>query len=95
MILLSRGANVSIRGDEGYTALHLAIQSGHLYVIKLLVKAGADFEASTSDGSTCTPLHVATQFGRSGAVAALVKTGADLEGYVHRFTWRRTTGTGW
>ena len=39
-ILVKRGANVSMTGDGGITALHLAAQVGHLAVTVDLIKVG-------------------------------------------------------
>lgn len=38
--------------DEGVTALHLSAHGGHHAVSKMLVKAGANVEAATTEGLT-------------------------------------------
>jgi hypothetical protein len=40
--LLSYGADVNVRGENGQCPIHWAVQSGDLEVIKLIVQAGAD-----------------------------------------------------
>ena len=44
-VLLGKGADVSIAGEDGYTALHVSAEKGHLAVTKMFLKAGADLEA--------------------------------------------------
>ena len=44
------------------TPLHLAVNSGCISVVKLLIEKGADVTATTKNG--CTPLHPAASCGR-------------------------------
>lgn len=44
-LLLRRGANINARGPLGETALMWAAQEGHLEVLRVLLKGGADAEA--------------------------------------------------
>ncbi|CAN0454105.1 unnamed protein product [Ectocarpus sp. 12 AP-2014] len=54
-LLLNRGANVSVVADDGHTALHLSARDGgHPVVTKILLKAGADIEAVTSEGDAAS-----------------------------------------
>ncbi|HEV7728055.1 MAG TPA: ankyrin repeat domain-containing protein [Modestobacter sp.] len=46
-------------GEDGWTALHLAVAAGAPAVVEVLVAAGADLSAATEGGRT--PLHVALQ----------------------------------
>lgn len=46
MVLLDRGANMSVVDEEGRAALHRSAFSGHVDATKLLVKAGSDLEAN-------------------------------------------------
>lgn len=79
--LLDKGANVSIAGDDGLTALLASVQYGHLAVTKMLIDevrrlGGGDLEAAvTSDGFT--PLHMAADTGDWEAVRALTEAGAN------------------
>ncbi|SCX52368.1 Ankyrin repeat [Klenkia marina] len=51
--LLTAGARVDRRDPEtGRTALHAAVEVGHLESVRALLAAGADREATTSDGAT-------------------------------------------
>ena len=61
--------------DDGFTALHCAVQEGHPDVVEVLIDAGADIEARTTEAST--PLHYACENGKLAIVKVLVKAGAD------------------
>ncbi|CAG2123517.1 unnamed protein product, partial [Medioppia subpectinata] len=45
-LLVSKGANTSIRGNEGETALLLAAANGHVHVLKELIAIGVDINES-------------------------------------------------
>ena len=55
----------------------LAVNGKHKNVAKLLLSAGADINATDSDGKS--PLHVAARFGHVEFVQFLIDNGADLE----------------
>ena len=57
LILLNAGARVGIFGDNGYTPLHYAAQSGGVNVVRLLLERGADKSAVDKSGNT--PLALA------------------------------------
>jgi ankyrin repeat protein len=61
---------------HGQTALHRAVRSGELGVIRQLLAGGADVDARDSDSNT--PLHRAIQSGRQEAAKALIAAGADV-----------------
>ena len=68
--LLDHGANVNQRGTfgglshgQGITALHVAAQSGHIAMVRLLVEQGADLSA-TDDLYGATPAGWAEHSGR-------------------------------
>ena len=79
--ILDAGANVNRQTDEGYTALHCAIDvNGEANlntaeVIDLLVSAGADLKARQHYG--WTPLLRAVVEGTAAEVKALLAAGAD------------------
>ena len=58
------------------TPLYLAADQGHTHVVMELIKAGADLNQATSEGST--PLYIAAQNGHEGIVALLIQAGADV-----------------
>lgn len=73
--LIEKGANVSVVGDGGFTALLASAQSGQQTIAKMLVKARASLESADIDGST--PLHIAAQGGHSGVMRVLLEAGAN------------------
>jgi len=75
--LLYASANVKATTRIGaYTPLILAAKNGSAGVMAPLIKAGADVNAVTSNGTT--PLMLAAASGSVDAVAALVGAGADV-----------------
>ena len=40
-LLISKGANVNAKDDDGWTPLHYAVREGHTKIIELLKKNGA------------------------------------------------------
>ena len=76
-VLLDKGADVSRTDVEGFSAMHVAAQSGHLEVVKLLMKASrASLDAKMCDGST--PLHLSSQKGNCEVIRTLIKAGANI-----------------
>ncbi|CAN0359869.1 unnamed protein product, partial [Ectocarpus sp. 12 AP-2014] len=69
-ILLKHRANVSIKENGGFTALHLSSQHGHPTVTKLL--------ARSTNGTDCTPLYLAAQRGQWKAMVTLIEAGANV-----------------
>lgn len=57
------------------TALHVAIDLGHVTTIERLLEAGADIAAITSRG--CTPLHHAAEVGNVEITRLLIGAGGD------------------
>ncbi len=55
-VLLSRGAEVNVAQPGGWTPLHQAAASGHAELVKLLLRAGADVQATSDDGRTAAQL---------------------------------------
>jgi ankyrin repeat protein len=56
-LLITRGAEVNVKANDGSTPLHLAAVSGHTQVAKLLLTRGA--EVNAKDDYYQTPLKVA------------------------------------
>ncbi|CAL5227450.1 g10416 [Coccomyxa viridis] len=65
-----------VSGQSGYTPLHYAARSGHLEAVRMLIKAGANVNMTTSAGKA-TPLHRAAYMGHSAVAEALLHSGAD------------------
>jgi len=72
--LLSKGATVNTSFKEGWTALHLAAQSGDTDITRLLLDAGAAINATNVVG--LTPLHSAAFSGHREVTNYLISRGA-------------------
>jgi ankyrin repeat protein len=83
-LLLDRGANIEKIVPEDENALIQASGEGHLNVVKLLVKRGANVNARAwagksferPDGEWRTPLSMARKGGHEAVVAFLIESGA-------------------
>ncbi len=64
----------------GWTALHEAVKSTHLDIVRMLLEHGADPDAREA-GDNTTPLHWAAATGRRDLIEALLDAGADVHGY--------------
>jgi ankyrin repeat protein len=75
--LLSVGAEIEAKGDDGHTLLHWASRRGHSQVVIELLDHGAQIEAKGNDSST--PLHLACYNGHVTIVNELLSRGANTE----------------
>ena len=62
--------------EGGNTALHIAVQNGHVSVCEVLVRSGAKLE--TRNGSNCTSLMVAARYGRLEILKLLLESGSSV-----------------
>ncbi len=69
-------ALVKTTNDQGRTALHLSAHEGHMEVVKLLVKNGADVNLH-EEFYQLTPLHMAVWKGHTEVAEFLLDNGAD------------------
>jgi uncharacterized protein len=63
-LLLANGADVRAKGEHNYSALHSAVEQGHIEAVKYLVKFGADMSSINDDGLTA--LDLADALGEEG-----------------------------
>lgn len=75
--LLGFGADAKAVASNGWTALHIAAENGHLEVTNCLLEAGADEKAVASNGWTA--LHIAAQNGHLKVANRLLQAGADAK----------------
>ena len=75
--LLSQGADVNNRDNDGSTALHSAAQYGHLGVTKYLVTQG--ISVNMGDRNGYTPLHIAAMNDDFDIVKVLLEEGALVD----------------
>ncbi|MFT4313550.1 MAG: ankyrin repeat domain-containing protein [Wolbachia pipientis] len=76
-VLVSRGANINTKNDDGYTSLHFAVLKNFQSGIDYLIKKGANIDAKDNIGRT--PLHWAARDGYLGIVQAITEGGANLD----------------
>ena len=73
--LISKGADLALRDNNGRNSLHWASRSGHVDVIELLVGHMTDIDSRDAQGMTS--LMVAARYGEVQAVKCLISKGAD------------------
>lgn len=77
--LIEKKVDVNQREDDGIleaTPLLIAAQSGKIEILKLLLKAGADFNMKDAYGDT--PIHLAISEGHVEIVKLLIDAGIDI-----------------
>ena len=77
-LLRQRGGKGLINelGSAGFTPLHVAVQSGHDTVTRLLLDMGAKINLAQKDGRT--PLYIACMSGHESTVLLLLDRGAKI-----------------
>ena len=55
-LIIMRGADLAARDERGYAALHYAVESTSVKMVRQLVECGANVNIQTSDGNT--PMHL-------------------------------------
>ncbi|KAL8670597.1 MAG: hypothetical protein Q9168_004871 [Polycauliona sp. 1 TL-2023] len=79
--LIERGANVELRGQNGYTHLHYSAVSGNTAIAAYLLSHGADLNAK--DDSGFNVLQLAALFNDLDVVRLLLDDNADVNMAIH------------
>jgi ankyrin repeat protein len=74
--LVSEGADVNVRDNDGYTPLFYAVWQRNAEMAVLFIGHGA--EVNLSDKTSSTPLHYAVWFANKDMIKLLVEKGADI-----------------
>lgn len=81
-LLLSKGADVNVKGPSGDTPLYIAVAVHEKNVVELLLAEGADVNAKTLRGETA--LHRAALEGHKEIAELLIAKGADVDAKDYR-----------
>ena len=76
-LLSASEVHLEARDRMGYTALHVAVQGWNLVASELLLEAGANVEAETTQGASSLLLAVNSSRGRCELLDLLRRHGAD------------------
>lgn len=76
ILLATKQFDVNEKTMQGRTALHLAIDKGHLFIVNILLDAGA--KINEKDKLNDTPLHLAIFLRHLDIIELLLHKGADL-----------------
>jgi len=76
-LVTKKAADINSKGDDGESALHLAVINGDTEMMGFLLDHGAAVNEADSDGYS--PLALAAARNKTGAIKLLVARGADIE----------------
>src|SRR4051812_18482197 len=71
------GADLSVRGGDGFTPLHLAAFFGGAGAVRAILATGADPDADADNTFKVHPIHSASAVGDHASVRALLEAGAN------------------
>jgi len=71
------GADLSVRGGDGFTPLHLAAFFGGAEAVRAILATGADPDADADNTFNVRPIHSAVAVGDHASARALLEAGAD------------------
>ena len=77
-LFLSKGSNIEHKDRKGFTPLLHAASAGHLKIVKILLRVGANIEVE-AEKSKDTALSLACANGHAKIVELLIRKGADTE----------------
>lgn len=76
LTLIKNGADINLPDQKGRTPLHVSLENGHLFVMKILMEYNAEVNLMDKDGKT--PLHLASNMGNYEASSILLKANAKV-----------------
>lgn len=74
LTLIKNGADINVPDEKGRTPLHVSLENGHIFVIKILIEHNATVNSKDKEGKT--PLHLASKLGNLNAASILLKANA-------------------
>lgn len=74
---IKNNADLNLLDEEGYSALHWAIQEGYQEIVRLLIESGADLEKKNIEGFS--PLHIALLDNQTDIAIDLINQGISLD----------------
>uniref|UniRef100_A0A8C1ML56 E3 ubiquitin-protein ligase MIB1 n=1 Tax=Cyprinus carpio TaxID=7962 RepID=A0A8C1ML56_CYPCA len=77
-VLHRGGADLNARNKRRQTPLHIAVNKGHLQVVKTLLDFGCHPSLNNTDSEGDTPLHDAISKKRDDMLSVLLEAGADV-----------------
>jgi hypothetical protein len=80
-LLISKGADLSLKDKRGITPLHAAAAFGHSELVLILLENGADINATDEEG--CSPSHHAAFYDRIEILLILINAGANARDFVN------------
>lgn len=78
-LLIANRADVNIRDQRDWTALHFAAQEYDIVSTKRLVQAGAEINAIDDYGNSVISRAVLNSQGRGDVITVLIENGADID----------------
>src|SRR3954449_5402086 len=72
-----QGADLSVRGGDGFTPLHLAAFFGGAEAVRAILATGADPDADAENTFGVRPIHSAVAVGDHASARALLEAGAN------------------
>lgn len=73
--LINNGADINYQNNQGFSALHVAIEQNRTYLAIYLILKHINFNAIDKNG--CTALHVASKLGNLTVIETLLDKGAN------------------
>ena len=77
MNILASGIDVNAENSDKLVPIVYAAANGHVELVKLLIRHGADPDAASSESGS-TALHLAAQLDQAESVDVLLESGADI-----------------